>query len=214
VVGSVGHLLARRRGRGRSWLASVTTFPALLVTLLLLVLSAAGRATQHQEALNKTAPDPTGSLVQREKAYLDAHAWSQSRAPVERAIGATLARAPGLDKAFITKGNTPAVRQTAANIKREFVQEQADWRALPPAPLRDLQQLDGQVTNALSLAASAYTAYATGFKANLASGLPFVQDKRARALLDRGDAKLNSATRILQAFGKQLGVVNQRYAIR
>lgn len=214
VVGAIGRLLARKRGITRSWLHSATTFPALLVTLVVLVLSAGGRAAQHEEALSKAAPNPNGSLVQRQKANLDAQDWARTRKPVEIAVNATLHRHPVFLNLFTRNGNTVAVRNMASSIRTGYVREAARWRALPQTPLVGLQRADSEAIRGVALAASAYADYVAGLKANAASGLPFPSDRPARALLDRGDAKLQRAARVLRAFQSDLVALDSEYSIR
>lgn len=213
IVGSIGNWIARRRGRRRRWRASLTTFPALLVTLLLLVASASGRASQDKAAVEQAKPNPSGSAAERVKANLEAAAWERSRTPPLFAFQATGHRYPGFLKALRANGNTAAVRRMAARGEREYEQDQTRWLALPTTPLSDLRRIDAQMAGAIGLAAAAYADYLAGLKANAASGVSVSQDKGALALLDSGDAKLTRADRQVKAAGRRILALDKKYGI-
>jgi hypothetical protein len=105
---------------------------------------------------------------------------------------------PRFLKAFTNQRNSSAVRQIALGIERQLDQIRRRWQALPASHLADLRQVDSQVEQAMSLAASAYADYTAGLKANAASGSPMRKDKGALALLSGGDAKRNRVGTLLQ----------------
>src|SRR5207247_641571 len=94
VVGSVGYGVSRLRHSGRTWGNVVLSGAAMVTTAFLLVASAAGRATQHQNALDKASPNPSGTSVEREKANQEAATWGRSRARLFHRFTATAKRTP------------------------------------------------------------------------------------------------------------------------
>jgi hypothetical protein len=212
IVGSVSHL-ARGRSRGRRWRASVTTFPVMLITLLLLLGSAAGQTSAHQQAVQKATPNPSGTQTQREKANLDAQAWAKTRTPLLRAYRKALLLNPRFLALLKTQGNTASARQLAAQAEQRFATDETRWQKLPTSPLSDLVPLDAEMLSALGLAARAFADYGAGLRANVASGLPFSNDKGALALIDKGDSELNRSTALVTRFAKQLIVLNKRYSL-
>lgn len=214
VVGSIGHAIAKRRGSQRRWRASVTTFPVLLITLLILVLAEGGRAVQEQQAIRTAQANPNGTLAAREKAALEVHDWGLSRAPLLRAARTTLRRNATLLSTLNSYGNGSRLRVLANDIEREFQSEQGRLAALPPAPFADLRRVDGQVAHMLSLFHSAYSSYIAGLKVNLASGLPLPKDQPAGALLRRGDSQLNAGVALLNGLRPTLVAIDHRYGIR
>jgi hypothetical protein len=185
----------------------------MIVTLVLLVVSAAGRAASHQEAVQKATPNPNGTAIQREKANLDAREWASSRKPIYAGYAATVKDNAAFVKALGTHGNTPAVRAMALRIQQKLTALHARLDLLRVPPLAGLQALDAKLSKILSLTASGYSDYVAGLKANLASGIPLNKDKGALALLDSGDAKLNRAQRIVRAFAAQAAALDRQYGI-
>jgi hypothetical protein len=186
----------------------------MILTLVLLVLSAAGRAAQHQESLSKATPNPSGSLTEREKANLDAQDWTRSRTPAINEYKAGLLQNQKFIKLFTAQGNTAAVRQMAGRIEHELQDAQTRWRALPVSPLADLRPIDAEMIQATGVAADAYADYVAGLKANLASGIPMSKDKGSLALLDSGDTKLNRSVALLRALSKRLIALDKKYGVR
>lgn len=213
VIGSVGYGISRARGSDKNWGNVAFSRAAMITTLVLLVVSAAGRAAQHQEAVEKARPNATGSPTEREKANLEAQKWTRSRTPLLNALKAALLQNPRFIKTFSTQGNTPAVRRLAARLEQQFEDVQTRWQVLPTSPLADLQEVDAQLVEATGLATRSYADYVAGLKANLASGVAMSQDKGALALLDSGDRKLNRAVALLQQLGKRLLALDAKYGI-
>ena len=212
VVGSVGHFFARREGNHRSWLASVTTFPVLVITLILLNLSAAGRIAQHENDVKAAAPNPTGTLTEREKANREAHAWSVERNPYLEQLRRALARNEGFFNA-VAKGNTPALRRMGVSIRAQLEAVEADLAALPQTPLPDLRKVDSDLVQAVAGDVAAYDDYLAGLKANVASNLALSDDKVAIALLKSGDVKFNRSRVVYMGLPKRLKALDAKYGI-
>jgi hypothetical protein len=219
VIGSIGYAIGRWRRRGvpqlieRRWRETVFGRSAMIVTLVLLVVSAAGRAASHQEAVQKATPNSNGTAIQQEKANLDAREWASSRKPIYTGYAATVKDNAAFVKALGTHGNTPAVRAMALRIQQKLTALHARLDILRAPPLAGLQALDAKLRKILSLTASGYSDYVAGLKANLASGIPLNKDKGALALLDSGDAKLNRAQRIVRALAAQAAALDKQYGV-
>jgi hypothetical protein len=212
IIGSVGHLL-RGRSRDRRWRASATTFPVMLVTLFVLFASAVGRASSHEQAVQKATPNPSGTQSQKEKANLDAQAWAKSRTPLLSIYKKALLLNPRFVQLLTAQGNTSSLRRMAAQIEQRFASDQTRWQKLPQTPLSDLASLDTEMVHALGLAASAFADYGAGLRANAASGIALSSDKGALALLDKGDSELNRSTALVKRFGKRLIALDSRYSV-
>jgi hypothetical protein len=210
IVGSVGHLL---RGRGRSWWTSATTFPVMLVTLLLLLGSAAGNASTHQDAVQAATPNPSGTQVEREKANLDAQAWAKSRTPLLRTYKSTLALNARFLRLFKADGNTASVRRLTAQIEQSFTSDKVRWQALPPTPLSDVAPIDAAMIRAVGLAANAFADYGAALRSNAAAGTELSKDAADVKQLDKGDSELNRSVALVQSSAKQLATVDHRYRL-
>ncbi len=196
VIGSIGYAIGRWRRRGvpqlieRRWRETVFGRSTMIVTLVLLVISAAGRAASHEEAVQKATPNPNGTAVQREKANVAAQEWASSRRPIYSGYAGLVKDNAAFLKAFGAHGNTPAVRAMAVRIQQNLNALRARLELLRTSPIAGLQALDTKLGEIVSLTASGYSDYVAGLKANLASGIPLNKDKGALALFDSGDAKL------------------------
>jgi hypothetical protein len=146
-------------------------------------------------------------------ATVAAQQWARSRKPVLLTFETAMRQYPSFLKAFTNQGNTSAVRQIALRVERQLDQVRRRWQALPASHLTDLDRLDSQVEQAMSLAASAYADYAAGLKTNAASGSPIGKDKGARALLSSGDAKRNRVGTLLQQLARRLSALDRKYGI-
>jgi hypothetical protein len=190
LLGFVARLIARRRGRTRSWRQTATGFPVLGITFVVFVFAANGARTRQRDTLRGVTPNPYGTTLQREAANVDAQSWTASRGPVLDAAASSGRQYPRLLRMVTDSGNTAAVRRLAMSMHAAFAKDDAEWRALPKAPMSPLRRVDADGIEAMALAASAFADYVKALDSNAASGRPLTKDLAALVLLVKGDALL------------------------
>lgn len=136
VVGTVGYLIARLRKSDGTWAAVTFGRSAMVITAGLLVVTAAGRAAQDQEEIDAAKPDPSGSMVERQKAALEARQWSELREPIINELQAALAE----NQEFMTRSGHRETRQRCDAKRQEFETDsltaESVGRGYPPLPWR------------------------------------------------------------------------------
>ena len=212
VVGSIGYGISRARGRDKSWRQITFGKAAMITTLVLLILSAAGRAAQHEEAVNKATPNPSGSLTERERANRDAVAWGRRLAAVDSEARAWLTAHRKL-LAGLRHGNTPEVRATAAAARAHLVRALNITRAIPDFAEQDLNAERDKFAHILQLQIQGYDLYLTGLRRNARTGLPLSGDKSSLAFLDEGDALIDKAARLSRTERPRLLALDRKYGI-
>jgi len=215
VVGTVGYWIARYRRTGRSWRRVVVGKVAIITTLVLLALSFSGRVATQEEAVERAAPNPSGTSSERIRANREAAQWGRTRGPVLLSYSAAVQRNGAFIRRLTNEGNSAGVRALASRIQGGIDAARAQLAVLPQTPLADLERVDRDLLRAMRLASSAFSDYNAGLRANAASGLALADDESSLALLDAGDAKLNRAARIfLTIQTKRLPALDAKYGIR
>lgn len=109
----------------------------MITTLALLIGSAAADAVRHEEEVNQAKPDPSGTLIQRERADRDAAAWASKFLAFDREGPAFLTTKRAFLTALKREGNTPNTRALAERVRGHIVRALALARAVPDVPEPD-----------------------------------------------------------------------------
>jgi hypothetical protein len=214
VVGSIGYWISRARGRKRSWSAVVFRPGALIVTLVLLLISGAGRTgALNPAAAQGTKASAQGSLTPREIANVDAQTWDKRRLPIWRELADGLRKERELTPLLSREGNSAKVRQLVASAEQDFSNARARELSLPTAPLAALRDLDARFVRISGLEAASFEDYTAALAANHVSATPLSQDRSAIAKLRVGDAKSERASVLFARMRVRLRVLNRAYSI-
>lgn len=213
IVGSIGYGISRARGRDKMWRHVTFGKATMVTTLVLLVIIAAGRAAQHEEAVNKATPNPSGSLTERERANRDAASWGQRFLAPDKEVRAWLRMHRAFLSALQTQGNVPATRAKAESARAHAAKALSLARAIPDYPEHDLNAARDSLVKVIQLEVSGYDLYLTGLRRNARSAIPLPSDKESLAFLDEGDALLNKAVRLSRGFRKQVVTLDEKYGI-
>jgi hypothetical protein len=213
VVGWIGYAISVWvRRSDRTW-REVTFGPTvMIVTLVLLILSAGGRAAQHRESVSKAKPNPSGSATQRERANRDAVAWGQKTVGPDKEINAWLVAHRQL-LAGLSHGNTPAVRATAVAARGHLLRALALTQSIPDFPEQDLNAERDRIASIIQVDVRGYDLYLTGLRRNARSGLPLASDKASLAFLDEGDVLINKAARRFRSERAHLHALDRKYGL-
>ncbi len=213
VVGSVGYGISRARGRDKSWGQVTFGKAAMITTLVLLVVSAAGRAAQHQEAINKAKPNPNGSLTERERANRDAAAWDSKFLAPDKEERAWLAAHRAFLASLQKEGNTQSTRAKAETARAHIAKALALDRSVPDVAEQDLNGARNMLVQVAQLEVRGYDLYLIGLRRNVRNGVPLSSDKASIAFLDEGDALLNKAGRLSQWLRAKVVALDAKYGI-
>jgi hypothetical protein len=213
IVGTVGYWISRGRHHHRTWKDVTFGRTAMVVTLVLLILSAAGQAAQREEAVNKANPNPEGSLTERVRANRDAAAWGQKFIAPDKEEHAWLSTHRAFYAALQAQGNVPSTRAKAEVARAHAAKAVSLARAIPDFPEHDLNAARDSLVSVLQLSVRAYDLYLTGLHRNARSGIPLPRDKESLAFLDEGDALLNKAVRLSRQFRERFSYLDAKYGI-
>jgi hypothetical protein len=213
IVGTVGYWISERRGRDRTRREVTFGRTAMIVTLVFLIISAAGRAAQHAESVSKAKPNPSGSPTERERAHRDAAAWDGRAAGFPKEERAWAASHHQLLAGLTKNGNTPAVRATAETARAHLTKALGIIQAIPDFPERDLNAERDKMKSILQLQIRGYDLYLTGLRRNARTGLSLDRDKTSLAILDEGDALVQKAVRLARRESAAIDALYKKYGI-
>jgi hypothetical protein len=215
VVGTIGYVILRLRHRREwSWRQVVFGRTAMIVTLVLLVASAAGRAGEQQKSVDRARPDPNGTAAEQLRANQDAAAWTHQFVGIAREETSFAAGNKAMIVLLTREGNTAAVRAKAKATRAHALRALALVRRIPDVPEADLNATREMVARAISLQAQSYGLYVRALRQNAASGVLLSKDKSSLHVLDSGDATLDRAVRIFKKFRQRVRALDKEYALK
>jgi len=213
VVGAIAVGIAKVRGRSRTLRGATFGLPVMLITLVLLLVSAGGRYQWLQEAVSKAVPNTNGTALQKERANQDAYEWAQKWAIPTRYTRTFPAAYNSLLKSLKAQGNTAATRRLVAQERAMLAHARAAALAIPDVAEADLDTARDQAVRWMTVLVRAYSDYGAGLALNARDGLALSQDKKALALVDQGDATLNDAIRRENAWKAEIKKLDAKYAL-
>ncbi len=185
-----------------------------MIPVLALAIGVVGlRAAQHQDAVNQANPDPSGTLIERERAYRDVAAFASSF----RAFARLAPASATAHRAFVTslakEGNTPKTRALAERARSHVVRVLAVARAVPDFPDQDINAVRKIMVQSAQLGVSADDLYLTALRRNSRSSVPLSNDKESLALFGEADALWDRSEGLVLRGRAMLVALNEKYDV-
>jgi hypothetical protein len=212
VIAAIGLAVKRREVAGR-WGEVAFGRPVLIVTFALLLAAAGSRVARREEQVASAIPNVHGSEVQRERARRDAMDWSKQLTPIPDDSTAAFHDIRVVDSILKRGGNNAHARALNRDARRRFERIDEVLRTIPDYPESDLNGLRDSLIEIVALRRHAAVLYVRALESNARRGTPLTQDKRAMAMLLRGDHLLKLSERRGVRFVGRVKLVAKRYSL-
>jgi hypothetical protein len=200
-----GNLYAR-------WGEAVLARSVVVVTFVLLVCGAGFRVASHEAAVSSAVPNINGSEVQRERARQDAADWTHRLATIPRESDGAFRDIRTVGALLKRDGNTARAQALNRDAERRFDEMLLAARAIRDYPEADLNSLRDGIVQVLELRRRAAALYVRGLDDNARRGIPIARDKKALALLEKGDRLLARARKLEPGLLLRMKRLSQRYS--